>query len=107
MRKCRKAVTENYGLAADLLTAMANARRLEVLCILLAGEQTVGDLAKQVGLSQSALSQHLSKLRKRKLVATRRDAQQLYYSVASPSVEVIMESLVVVFEEFAETTESA
>lgn len=106
MRHSQKAVTENFDLAADLLTAMANARRLEVLCILLAGEQTVGDLAKQVGLSQSALSQHLSKLRKRKLVATRRDAQQLHYSVTSPAVEVIVDALGVIFAEKAEKTES-
>ena len=105
MRQCRKAVIENNDIAADLLTAMANARRLEVLCILLAGEQSVGSLAQQVGLSQSALSQHLSKLRKRKLVTTRRDAQQLYYSVVSPAVEVIMEALSIIFEENSEKTE--
>jgi len=106
MQQCRKAVSENYDIAAELLTAMSNARRLELLCILLAGEKTVGNLAEQVGLSQSAVSQHLSKLRKRKLVTTRRDAQQLYYSVISPAVEVIMEALGIIFDESTDTTKA-
>lgn len=99
MRQSRKIVAENVEKAADLLTALANARRLEVLCILLEGERSVGDLAGEIGLSQSALSQHLSKLRKRKLVATRRDAQQLYYSVASSAVSVILDALSSVFDD--------
>jgi ArsR family transcriptional regulator, virulence genes transcriptional regulator len=68
--------------AVELLKAMANAPRLLVLCHLAeGGEHTVGDLAAKVGLSQSALSQHLAKLRQRKLVATRKDAQAVFYRV--------------------------
>ena len=73
--------------ASALLKAMANERRLLILCCLAIGEQSVGALEKQVGLSQSALSQHLAKLRADKLVATRRDAQTIYYRLADPIAE--------------------
>jgi DNA-binding transcriptional ArsR family regulator len=66
--------------AAKLLSAVANAKRLVILSILSKQETSVGSLAEQVGLSQSALSQHLAKLRGAKLVDTRRDAQTIYYS---------------------------
>ena len=72
--------------AASLLSAMANPKRLQILCSLVKGEVAVGALASQVGLSQSALSQHLSKLRAQKLVNTRRDAQTIYYSSSSEAV---------------------
>lgn len=68
--------------AVGLLKAMANTPRLLVLCHLAeGGEHSVGDLAAKVGLSQSALSQHLARLREQKLVATRKDAQTVFYSV--------------------------
>jgi DNA-binding transcriptional ArsR family regulator len=68
--------------AVELLKGMANTPRLLVLCHLAeGGENSVGDLADKVGLSQSALSQHLAKLRELKLVATRKDAQTVFYSV--------------------------
>lgn len=79
--------------AADLLSAMSNAKRLLILCNLVAGEMPVGQLAETVGLSQSALSQHLAKLRARKLVSTRRDAQTIYYSIASESVYQVLETI--------------
>jgi DNA-binding transcriptional ArsR family regulator len=79
--------------AADLLSAMSNAKRLLILCNLVDGEMPVGQLAETVGLSQSALSQHLAKLRARKLVATRRDAQTIYYSIASESVYQVLETI--------------
>lgn len=69
--------------ASGLLTAMANPRRLLIMCHLLEGERSVGDLAAIVGLSQSALSQHLGKLRALRLVSTRRDAQTIFYQLAS------------------------
>lgn len=80
-------------LAAVLLTAMANAKRLEILSLLVEGEFPVGQLADRVGLSQSALSQHLSKLRAQKLVSTRRDAQTIYYSSQSAAVIKILSAL--------------
>ncbi|MCP4185927.1 MAG: helix-turn-helix transcriptional regulator [Hyphomicrobiales bacterium] len=76
--------------ASILLTMMSNPRRLSILCKLLEGERNVMDLAKAVNLSQSALSQHLAKLRGSKLVATRRDAQTIYYSLSSDKVTAIL-----------------
>lgn len=84
-------------MAADLLTSMANAKRLMVLCQLLEQEIPVGELAGHVGLSQSALSQHLAKMRAKNLVATRRDGQTIYYRLASPEVRAVLESLYEIF----------
>ncbi len=89
----------NADPAADLLTAMANSKRLSILCNLVEGEITVGALAEKMGLSQSALSQHLSKLRALDLVNTRRDAQTIYYSCNDPKVIKILKTLLGVFEE--------
>lgn len=63
---------------ASILNAMSNAKRLEVLKRLLEREHHVTELAGAVGLSQSALSQHLAKLRSAALVSTRRDGQTIY-----------------------------
>lgn len=76
-----------------VLTAMANPKRLIVLCTLLAGEKSVGDLAQIVGLSPAALSQHLGKMRSLRLVKTRRDGQTIYYSLASLQVQAVLETL--------------
>ena len=86
-------LTANANVAAALLSAMANPKRLLILCNLVKGEIPVGALAQEVGLSQSALSQHLSKLRAQKLVKTRRDAQTIYYSSSSEPVLKILEAL--------------
>ena len=70
-----------------LLRALANERRLMILCKLVeGGEATVGALAETVGLSQSALSQHLAKMREEGLVAFRRESQTLWYRIADPDV---------------------
>jgi ArsR family transcriptional regulator, virulence genes transcriptional regulator len=79
--------------ASRLLTAMANAKRLMVLCHLLQGEKSVGQLAQIVDLSQAALSQHLGKMRALDLVNTRRDGQTIYYSLASAQVREVLETL--------------
>ena len=76
--------------ASQLLTAMGNPKRLFILCNLLGGEISVNDLAERVTLNQAALSQHLAKLRALKLVATRREAQHIYYRIASDEVYEIM-----------------
>lgn len=88
-----KQLADHSTAAANLLSAMANPKRLLILCNLVKGEMPVGVLAGRVGLSQSALSQHLSKLRAQKLVKTRRDAQTIYYSSNAPSVLKILETL--------------
>jgi ArsR family transcriptional regulator, virulence genes transcriptional regulator len=85
--------------SAALLTAMANAKRLAILELLMQGEMPVGELASRIGLSQSALSQHLSKLRAQKLVSTRRDAQTIYYSSRSQAVQAILTTLSEIFGE--------
>ncbi len=78
------------GEAAVLLKALANEQRLRVLCLLAEGEQSVGQLNELVELSQSALSQHLAKLREEGLVETRREAQSVFYSLTpGPARQVI------------------
>ncbi len=84
---------ENVDQAADFLSALANNKRLLILCKLLHNEMSVGALAKAIDLSQSALSQHLAKLRTLDLVSTRRDAQTIYYMVSSPHIELMLSTL--------------
>ncbi len=81
------------GTAANLLRQLANASRLVVLCELVQGERSVGELEAVVDLSQSALSQHLAKLRAAKLVSTRRESQTIYYSLADAGVTKIIGTL--------------
>lgn len=79
---------------AALLRAVANERRLMILCRLVeGGEASVGRLAEAVGLSQSALSQHLAKMRAEGIVAFRRDGQTLWYRIADPRVERLFATL--------------
>lgn len=76
--------------ASALLKALAHPARLLVLCQLVQGESSVGDLQPITGLSMSALSQHLSVLREMELVTTRREAQTIYYALADgPAVGVL------------------
>lgn len=83
----------NAASACALLKAMSNERRLMILCQLATGESSVGELERRVGLSQSALSQHLAVLREKKLVETRREAQTIYYRLASREAEAVMATL--------------
>lgn len=84
---------KNAERASQLLGAMANSHRLMVLCKLVEGEKSVNALAQSVGLSQSALSQHLAKLREKGFVSTRRDAQTIYYRLASEEVRLVLTTL--------------
>jgi ArsR family transcriptional regulator, virulence genes transcriptional regulator len=79
--------------ATNLLKAMANPQRLRVLCLLLEGERSVGEINTQIPLSQSALSQHLAVLRESQLVSTRREAQTVYYTVPDGPVHDIIQIL--------------
>ena len=79
--------------AARLLTALANEHRLAILCQLVEGEHSVGSLVHAIGLTQSALSQHLAKLRTAAIVATRRDAQTIYYRLASAAATNVLKTL--------------
>lgn len=78
---------------SKLLKAMGNARRLEILYHLLQGEMNVSELEKVVGLSQSALSQHLAILRTENVVKTRRVAQTIFYSIKSEKVLKLLQLL--------------
>lgn len=79
--------------AAQLLRALANPHRLMILCLLAEGEHHVGALNERVELSQSALSQHLAVLRADELVETRREAQTIYYRLASGPARTLIETL--------------
>lgn len=83
----------NARKASTLLKAMSNERRLLILCYLSTGEKSVGELEELVGLSQSALSQHLARLRRDKLVRTRRSAQNIYYSLSGGEATAVMGTL--------------
>lgn len=79
--------------AEAMLKQMANANRLLILCRLVKGEETVGELVAEVGLSQSAVSQHLMKMKTAKLVVSEKRGQQVYYSLASADVKAILGTL--------------
>lgn len=79
--------------AAELLKALSNPQRLRVMCLLIDGEKTVGEINAEVDLSQSALSQHLAVLREGGLVQTRRESQSVYYSVATGPVHQLIRTL--------------
>ncbi|WP_299444298.1 metalloregulator ArsR/SmtB family transcription factor [uncultured Rhodospira sp.] len=79
--------------ASTLLKAMSNECRLLILCQLLGRECSVGELERVVGLSQSALSQHLARLRRDDLVRTRRVAQTIYYSLKGEDVAAVLGTL--------------
>ncbi|QBR72122.1 ArsR family transcriptional regulator [Beijerinckiaceae bacterium] len=88
-----RAMQSNACAAAGFLKILANDRRLMILCELLKGERSVGELEKIVGLSQSALSQHLARLRQSHLVKTRRESQTIYYCIADPGVTKVIGAL--------------
>ncbi len=79
--------------ASDLLKALANRHRLLIVCQLIDGERSVGDLAAFLDLRNSTVSQHLALLRKDGLVIARRDAQTIYYSIASDPAREILTAL--------------
>ena len=80
----------NAAQASALLKSLANPSRLMVLCALVNREHTVGELEEITGLSQSAISQDMARLRDEKIVATRREAQWIYYSLADEAVKAIL-----------------
>lgn len=84
----------NIEEAAALLHAIGNPNRLRVLCqLLMQGEMSVGEMNEVVGISASALSQHLARMRDEGLVAYRREAQTLYYRINNPAVERVIAAL--------------
>ncbi len=79
--------------AADLLSVLANTRRLKILGLIIGQEWSVSALANEVNVSQSALSQHLSRFRQANLVDIRRDAQTIYYSCSSEAITKMLATL--------------
>ncbi|WP_077224677.1 ArsR/SmtB family transcription factor [Agrobacterium tumefaciens] len=78
---------------ACFLAALSNPARLQIVAAVRLREVNVCELSEICGLSQSAVSQHLAKLRRRQIVKTRRDGQTVYYSLASPEAESLLSLL--------------
>ncbi len=88
---------ESAGRAATLLRLLGNEKRLMLLCQLADGEMSVRDIQSRVGLSQSALSQHLALLREEGIVATRRESQTIYYRIVDHAAMRVIETLADLF----------
>ena len=89
-----KKLAKQAGEAAQLLKLLGNEKRLLILCFLaVRGEMTVGELVDVVKLSQSALSQHLARMRDENIVTFRRDSQTLWYRIKDPRIEQLMAEL--------------
>jgi len=86
-----KRLEERAADAAQMLKLLANETRLLILCrLVVEGEMSAGAIVSAAGLGQSAVSQHLAKLRDDGLVTTRRDAQSIYYRIADKNVARII-----------------
>lgn len=83
--------------AAALLRTLGNEKRLMIVCQIGDGELSAGSLQEPLGLSQSALSQHLAVLRETGVVATRRDGQTIWYRIADPAAVKVIETLAAIF----------
>lgn len=94
----RQFMQQGAAQAAALLRAVGNENRLLILCLLAAqGELCVSALQAQVGLAQSALSQHLARMRSMGLVSCRRESQNRYYAIADPDVLRLIDTLKEIF----------
>jgi DNA-binding transcriptional ArsR family regulator len=83
--------------ASELLKALANRHRLLIVCQLVDGEHSVGELAAFLGIRDSTVSQHLALMRKDGIVAARRDGQTIYYTISSPAARRILRTLYDIF----------
>lgn len=86
-------VERNIDGAANLLKALSNEKRLRIVCTLFDKEKSVSELERVIGLSQSALSQHLARLRRDGIVTTRRSAQTIYYSLQDRATHSVLACL--------------
>jgi DNA-binding transcriptional ArsR family regulator len=93
MTSDKNKLLENAQHVSTILKQLANPYRLIILCSLAHNEMTVGDLNEQVELSQSALSQHLAKLRESEIVVTRRKSQTIYYRISDEKIKYLLEVL--------------
>ena len=83
--------------AASMLKQLANSKRLLILCQLVAAEKSVSELSEIVGLSQSALSQHLAKMRQAKLVEAEKRGQMVYYRLSSMEAHALLSTLYLIY----------
>lgn len=83
--------------AEAMLKMLANAKRLIILCHLAKGKKSVGELANIAGLSHSALSQHLAKMKKQDLVSDEKQGQMVYYYINRPDVEALLSTLYLIY----------
>jgi ArsR family transcriptional regulator, virulence genes transcriptional regulator len=83
--------------AAAMMKQLANSKRLLILCQLLSAERSVGELAEAVALSQSALSQHLAKMREAGLVDCEKRGQMVYYRLASMQANALLSTLYLIY----------
>ena len=83
--------------AESLLKLLANAKRLMILCYLVKGEKSVGQLAELVDLSSSALSQHLAKMRSLNILEARKQGQTVFYKICNIEVEAILMTLYLLY----------
>ena len=92
-----------YELHADICQILANPKRLKIINILRDKELSVNDLARRIGITKANLSQHLSILRQRRIVLTRREGVTIYYRIANPKVLKAFDIMrQVLFEQLAE-----
>ncbi|MFT3801044.1 MAG: metalloregulator ArsR/SmtB family transcription factor [Burkholderiaceae bacterium] len=97
-KKDQRFMQEGASKAAAMLRAVGNEHRLLVLCLLIEhGEMTVGAMLENVPLSQSALSQHLARMREEGLVTFRRESQTLHYRIDNPDVKKLITTLKSIF----------
>jgi len=87
----------NAKKAEAILKVLANAKRLMILCNLIKSEKTVTEIATLSGLSQSAVSQHLAKMRETELVESDKRGKEVYYRVGSPEVNAILSILYLIY----------
>lgn len=92
-----EAMDAQAEVAAELLKTLGNAQRLRILCLLVDGERSVGDINAHVALSQSALSQHLAVLREQGLVETRRESQVIFYALRDGPARTLLATLHALF----------
>jgi len=97
MQSSLEVMQRNAAKAEAMLKLLANAKRLMILCYLVKGEKSVGQLADLVGLSPSALSQHLAKMRDLNMVEADKRGQMVYYRISNPEVEAILSTLYLIY----------
>lgn len=92
-----EALKGHAGEAAELMRLLGNANRLQLLCQIAQGEQSVGQIEEQLDIRQPALSQQLAELRKAGLVQTRRESRSILYSLSNGHVRLLLDMLLVAF----------